>query len=59
MEAFLVVWNIFCGDINRFGYQAEHAKSKCGCIRELHNILLRGYVHVSGMDTAFFPFWIK
>ena len=43
MQAFWTVCNLFFSDIDRFGYQAEHAKSKCGCIRELHNILLRGY----------------
>ena len=43
MQAFWAVCNLFFSDIDRFGYQAQHAKAKCGCIRELHNILLRWY----------------
>ena len=35
--------NLFFIDIIRFGYQAQLVESQFGCMRELHNILLRGY----------------
>ena len=43
MQAFWAVPNLFFSDIDSFRYQAQHAKSKCGGIRELHNILFRWY----------------
>ena len=37
MQAFRAVRNLFFSDIDKLGYQAQHAKPKCGCIRELHS----------------------
>ena len=43
MQKFWVSSNLVPSDIEKVGYQEEHAKSLCGWIKVLYNILLRGY----------------
>ena len=43
MEAFSGVCNLIFSGMDMFGDQTQRAKSKGGCIRELHSNLVRRY----------------